>query len=114
MRAADNSASGTRECKLLHIAGAIGVTVGGGAGRLSWLLPVRRRAPETTMSGQVIGHWWRTVAVSMLPLLLLGCSFVGPTSIGAEPLFGVIVGDLSGYEPVGSLGFRLRDTAIAE
>ncbi len=73
------------------------------------------------MSGQRTASWWRTVAASMLPLLLLGCAFVGPSGahaqasvLPAEPLAGIYMGELAGYQAGSSLGFRLRDTAITE
>jgi hypothetical protein len=73
------------------------------------------------MTRRVARGWWQTVAASVLPLLLLGCSFVGPTGahaqasfVVAEPPSGIRMADFGGYQPIGSLGFRLLDTTIAE
>jgi hypothetical protein len=73
------------------------------------------------MHGRTRRRWWGAVATSVLSLVLLGCSFVDsstalvpPSEALAEPLVGIRVGDLAGYEPAGSLGFRLRDTPIVE
>jgi len=73
------------------------------------------------MYGRTWRRWWSAVAASLMPLLLLGCSFAGPpnalaqASVAlAEPLAAIPTGNLAGYQPGGSLGFSLRDTAIAE
>ncbi len=64
---------------------------------------------------------WRLVALALLPFALLGCSFAGPGGVFAqepmalaEPAAGMRIERPSGYEPGDSLGFRLRDTSIAE
>jgi hypothetical protein len=58
----------------------------------------------------------------MLPLLLLGCSFVRPTDARAQEHLSLapvlaslpVEGMGSGYQAGGSLGFTLRDTSIQE
>ena len=58
----------------------------------------------------------------LLPLLLLGCSVVGPTDAGEQELTGRSqpavssrLGDLAiGYQPGGTLGFRLIDAPVEE
>jgi hypothetical protein len=74
------------------------------------------------MGGQMIGQWARTAVVSLLPLLLLGCSFAQPLGASAQehlalptpPASMAIENAASGYQAGGSLGFALRDTPIQE
>jgi hypothetical protein len=74
------------------------------------------------MGGQTLGQWARLAAMSMLPVLLLGCSFVQPTDARAQEhlslapaLASLTVESLgAGYQAGGSLGFTLRDTVIQE
>ena len=74
------------------------------------------------MSGQTIGRWARLVAVGVLPLLLLGCSFVQPAGARAQEHMAIAPAAASlaienapaGYQAGGTLGFALRDTVIQE
>jgi hypothetical protein len=74
------------------------------------------------MTGQTIGRWARMAAGSMLPLLLLGCSFVQPAGARAQEHLSLAPAAASlpigtapaGYQAGGSLGFTLRDTTIQE
>jgi hypothetical protein len=74
------------------------------------------------MSEQTIARWARTAAMSLTPLLLLGCSFVQPIGASAQEHLAlapspanIAVGTPpAGYQAGGSLGFALRDTPIQE
>jgi hypothetical protein len=73
------------------------------------------------MDRRTVGYWGRVLVASLLPLALLGCSFVGPGGVfaeerlaPAEPLASLRLDTLEGYAPSGSLGFRLRETPITE
>ena len=74
------------------------------------------------MSERLWARTWRLAAVSLLPLLLLGCSFVNPSGALAQermalapPPAGIRVDSLPvGYQAGGTLGFTLRETPIQE
>jgi hypothetical protein len=74
------------------------------------------------MSGRTIGRLARTAGASVLPLLLLGCSFVQPAGARAQEHRALAPAAASlavenapaGYQAGGSLGFTLRDTPIQE
>jgi hypothetical protein len=74
------------------------------------------------MSGWTIKGWARMAVVTLLPWLLLGCSFAQPTGARAQEHLGLGPAAASlpigtapaGYQVGGSLGFTLRDTAIQE
>ncbi|HZS02411.1 MAG TPA: hypothetical protein VFE37_27090 [Chloroflexota bacterium] len=74
------------------------------------------------MNGQALRRWAQSAATSMLPLLLLGCSFVHPAGASAQertalaplPASIAVENAPAGYQAGGSLGFTLRDTTVQE